>query len=441
MRTKKVAFISLLVSALFLGLSGKVAFASSLPRVTIKEATLIAKNFVAFNSVGHFPSWQEASQFNAERIFSSDGFVVSYEVSVRSAQGKALGFAVVAAQKGFGQVVTAFTSEGEPVSRGLWADFSRQVQPFFVKNGLKPLGLRLIGTDTGAYAIGVKASDSTPSFPGARLEGDYYLFSTFPDWGGMSFTYLDKRNLKLKSPADAEYREELELREALLAGDFSSALFQEESSGAIRGIDKGSGSISGTFSSFEQENAAWTKGGLTNGKCLAGCAPVAWAIVLEYWDRNGYSKLISTAQDNSNTSTTDPDVHWTINELRGTLNTVCSPSNQGGTAYPDMPKGASYAKSRGYSNSSASNTSGLWSAWWDLLSAVGSGKPPIAALDLDGNGVADHAAVVFSYIDNWGTTTDSYCVRTGWNKPPTSPPSLCYTTQNKLTGLTSITVK
>jgi hypothetical protein len=441
MKTRTTIQVSFVASFLFLFLFSNSLSARELAPVTLSEATLIARNFVTFNSVGHFPSWQEASQFNAERVFSSDGFVVSYEVSVRSAQGEPLGFVVVAAQKGFGQVVTAFTSEGEPISRGLWADFSRQVQPIFVKNGLKPLGLRLIGTDTGAYAIGVKASDSTPSFPGARLEGDYYLFSTFPDWGGMSFTYIDKRDLELKSPADTEYREELELREALLAGDFSSALFQEESSGEIGGMDKGSGSISGTFSPFVQETAAWTKGGLTNGKCAAGCGPVAWAIVLEYWDRNGYPKLISTAQDNSNTSTTDPDVRWTINELRGTLNTTCTSKYEGSTSYPDLVKGASYAKSRGYSNSSASNTSILWSAWWDLLSAVGSGKPPIAALDTDGNGVMDHAAVVFSYIDNWGTTNDSYCFRTGWNSPPTWPPSLCYTTQNKLYGLTSVTVK
>ena len=54
------------------------------------------------------------------------------------------------------------------------------------------------------------------------------------------------------------------------------------------------------FSNLYQERRGWTKGGLTNGKCAACCGPVGWAILLEYWDRNGYPNLISSITDNPN---------------------------------------------------------------------------------------------------------------------------------------------
>jgi hypothetical protein len=68
---------------------------------------------------------------------------------------------------------------------------------------------------------------------------------------------------------------------------------------------------------------------------------------------------------------------------------------------------------------------------------VDSKKPPIAALDTDGNKSMDHSAVVYSYEDNWGTSNDKYCFRTGWS----GSTYLCYVSQNALYGLTKVIVK
>ena len=425
-----------LVAVLLLG-AHNASFAGTESPVTLRQAATIAKNFVAFNSGACCSEWQKATRFTARRVFSTDGIVVSYEVAVQSDEGEKLGFIIVAAQKGNGEVVTAFTSDGPSESDTLERYFATVIQPALAVVALKPIEKILIGTPTGAYAVGVKFAHHSSVLRDVPVQGGYYLFGVNPGITALSFTYKDKEDRRRKLPGNPELQEESDLRNALLTGDFSSSLFQEVSSGEIDGLTKASASISGTFSSFYQEKRAWTKGGLTNGTCYAGCAPVAWAIVLEYWDRNNYPKLISTDRDNSNTSTTDSDVRWTIDELRDVLKTTCTSAYSGSTTYANAPKGISYAKSRGYSSSSSSNTSILWSAWWDLLSAVDSKKPPIAALDTNSDRVMDHSAVVYSYEDNWGTANDKYRFRTGW----TSPTSLCYVTQNALYGLTKVTVK
>lgn len=434
-REKRLSW-GILAIALMLGSSHTSFAADAESLVSRREAVLIAKNFVAFNAAGHFPEWQNAGRFAAKRVFSTDGTLVSYEVSVTSEDGNKLGFVVVAAQKGNGEVVTAFSSDGESESDNLERFFAKVLRPAFEEASIKPTGKTLIGTSTGAYAIGVKFNHHYAALHDVPIEGGYYLFSPEPGIATLSFTYKDKQDRNRKLAGQEEYAEELELRTALLTGDFSSILFQEQSSGTIDGLAKAAASISGTFSSFYQEKRAWTKGGLTNGTCYAGCTPVAWAIVLEYWDRNGYPKMISSSTDNSNSSTTDSDVRWTINELRGWLKTTCTSDYSGSTTYWNATRGMYYAQSRGYSSSSASNTY-IWSAWWALLSAVDSKKPPIATLDASGDKVADHSAVVYSYTDNWGTSNDSYCFRTGWS----SPTSKCFVTQNALYGLTSIYVK
>lgn len=423
------------IAVLLLG-TPTASFASTGTPVTLRQAATIAKNFVAFNAGAHFPEWQKATRFAARRVFSTDGVVVSYEVSVKSGEDEQLGFVVVAAQKGNGEVVTAFTSDGPSVSSHLERHFTEVLEPTLLDAALRRTEKVLIGTSTGAYAMGVKFARRSSVLRDVPMQGGYYLFGANPGATALSFTYKDKHSRRLL-PGSAELQEEAELRTALLTGNFSSPLFQEVRSGEIEDLRKGSASISGTFSSFYQENRAWSKGGLTNGVCHVGCAPLAWAIILEYWDRNNYPKLISTDKDNSNTSTTDSDVRWSVNELRGALKTTCTSTYSGETSYSNIPKGISYAQSRGYSSSSASNTSILWSAWWDLLSAVDAKKPPIAILDTDGNRKMDHAAVVYSYEDNWGTANDKYCFRTGWE--PTR--SLCYVSQAKLYGLTKVTVK
>lgn len=435
MRQRYLAW-AVLVAVLLVG-TRDASFASTETPVTLRQATTIAKNFVAFNAAAHFPEWQKATRFTVRKVFSTDGVVVSYEVAIKSDEDEQLGFVVVAAQRGNGEVVTAFTSDGPSVSSNLERHFAEVIQPALADAALKPTEKTLIGTTTGAYALGVKFPRRSSVLRDVPTQDGYYLFSANPGVTALSFTYKDRQDSKRQPPSSAELQEESELRKALLTGDFSSPLFQEVRSGEIEEFRKGTASISGTFSSFYQEKRAWSKGGLTKGVCHAGCAPVAWAILLEYWDRNNYPKLISTDRDNSNTSTTDADVRWSIDELRGALKTTCTSDYSGSTSYSNIPKGISYAQSRGYSSSSASNTSILWSGWWDLLSAVDSKKPPIAILDTDGNKAMDHAAVVYSYEDNWGTSNDKYCFRTGWD----SPKYLCYVSQNRLYGLTKVTVK
>lgn len=446
MKKNNTVLISYVIGiSLFIGLINE-SFAlneDGNPEVSVEEAIDIAKNFALYNSTEHFPIWRNADHFDTKKVFSSDDILVSYEVSIYSKRNEHLGYVVVSAQEGNGEVVTSFFSEGLSKAQILDDYFSKKLTPFFEKKQMNVVSKKLIGTTTGAYAIGLRFENDDQYLRNVRLEGGYYLFSLDGN-NTMSLSYKDKKRLKSKQQNKASYNEEAELRKALISADFSSNLFQEQSSGKISGLDKiemkpkSSAYIDKSFSSLYQENRKWEKGGLTNNTCYAGCAPVAWTILLEYWDRNGYPKLISTDKDNSNTSTTDPDTRWTISELRAYLSTTCTKDGQGSTTYANAVNGVSYAKSRGYNSSSASNDAAWYSTiWWNLISAIDNKKPPIAALDTNGDTKMDHSAVIYSYIDNWGTSNDSYCFRTGWQNTTAT----CYTTQNKLYGLTRVTIQ
>jgi hypothetical protein len=124
-------------------------------QVTPAEAARIAKNYVVHHSTNHFPAWSGAARFAVRKVMSTDDVVVSYEISIGSQEGESLGFVVVAAQKGAGEVVTAFSSEGESESKALNDYFLNELVPLFAERNRRVVNRALIGTATGAYAVGV----------------------------------------------------------------------------------------------------------------------------------------------------------------------------------------------------------------------------------------------------------------------------------------------
>ncbi len=406
--------------------------------ISEKQALIIAKNFSASHAKGQFSSWKNASKFSANSIYSADNFLVAYEISVKSDDGEDLGWIVVSAIQGQGKLVTSFFNEGKSSSELLNDDFLEKLKISPMATTVKVVEKKIIGSITGPVALKVKFDKNPEIIDSKETEDNYFVFTNNPTIPYETLNFKKFDNIQIEDISEQLLKEESELRNALLSGDFSSNLFIESRSEKIDGFDRNISNIdiSGTFSEYWQENRAWTLGGLTKGLCYAGCAPLAWAILLDYWDRNGFPKLIGSEFNNNHPSHLDGDIVWTINELRGNLNTICTPGGQGQTFYSDHPNGAIYARARGYKSSSAVNTSSAWSYWWDLISAVNEKKPPIAGISTNNNGVMNHAVVVYSYTDNWGVGNDNYCVRTGWP----SPKAMCYTGQSTLLGLTRVNI-
>jgi hypothetical protein len=158
----------------------------------------------------------------------------------------------------------------------------------------------------------------------------------------------------------------------------------------------------------------------SNGNCFVGCTPIAAAIVFEYWDRDGYPKMIgSDSKNRSHSSETHDDVIAALDALRVEMRTSCDSDGYGATHPNSIDDGVeSYARSRGYKKSTASNDkSSLWSAIKDEIDA---GRPSMLTFEYDDEKTGEeraHTAVPYSYIDSTTNSDDSICVRTGWGSP------------------------
>ncbi len=421
--------LTIILGALVMSLlGGSNALANSLA-----GAVQIAKGFKSFHEKDEFPEWKDATVSNQYEIFSSNGILVGYEISFVSPTGEDRGYIMVSAKRG-DAVVPDFSAEGPSISSELIRYYEEVLAPQIKSAGLVVTEVIFMGALPGFYAIGLKFDRHLPILDEIPNQDGWFIFSPFPESASLQYNVDSQGNrARSSSPEDGENDE---FRKALINQDFSGEFFQKEDSGKIEGFfDKdaksrlprrssGSGgtskAVSGGFSKFYQENRAWSKGGLTDGTCHAGCSPVAWAILLEYWDRNGYPKMVSSDQDNRNTRTTAPDVRWLINELRGWLKTTCTSTDnrQGSTRYWYNTRGKYYAHQRGYKNFSASNNY-FGPAWWELIGAVKANQPPIAMIDSSPNDSTDgmdHAAVVYQYKDRRWNANDYFRVRTGWSR-------------------------
>lgn len=457
MQLKKIFSHTLL---LLLG-SGLIAGNVWASTVTEDEAMNIAKGFVRFQGEqGGFTQWVGATVPKLEKIYSSNGIIMAYEAAVTTADSKPAGYVMVNARKG-GGVAPVFAPEGEAITTELNNYYSGLLSTLEgLKKNLKLTKIAvtdhvILGKPPVAFAIGVKVSNVDELAPYPDLvkffdqlpeQDGWYIFSDAPENTNQDYHYDETmEDPAARGLSDYETKaledklsEEDSFRQALATQDYSGQAFTEESSGSIsKADDKGSWQIGGYFSPYNQEDYPWTKGGTINGWCVAGCGPVAWAIVLDYWDRYGYPNLLPNGDAHYDYH--DPTVRWMINELRGLLKTDCSISDTGTLAgtYPYyMDRATYFTQWRGYNFKSSTLSYNLWS---NLIASVNNGWPSIAVVDsyeLRGgynSGNPDHFVVVDSYNDRYGTQGDYFCVKTGWG----SSRSACVWADN-LYGLTVI---
>jgi len=440
MQGKKMLTVMLMIISMVL-MTGNLRAAG----ITETEAMNIAKGFVKFQGEqGGFTPWAGATVSKLEKFYSSNGIIVAYEASVKSSDGQPKGYVMVNARKG-GGVAPMFSPEGEPPSTSLnnyYDGLIKVVEDFKKSAGLTKLTVSdhvLLAALPAYFAVGIKfanmdelvskypdVADALAQFP---EQDGWIILSDAPENTWKNYHYDETtedpaaRGLDdcATRAAQDSLTEEDSLRQSLMKQDFTSKNFEKQNSGTISTSDsKGSltigvGAVDGSFAPYYQETINWTKGKTVNGRCAAGCGPVAWAIVLDYWDRYGFSDLIPNG--NSHTDCRDKDVRNMINALRGYLKAGCDADYQSVVYTDNMSKGVYYAnQDRGYkfkSSTYASNSSNLWDI---LKNSINMGWPAIALIDSQGKGQTDHYVVVASYADYSGTSMDYYCARLGWSK-------------------------
>lgn len=170
-----------------------------------------------------------------------------------------------------------------------------------------------------------------------------------------------------------------------------------------------------------------------------GCTPTAIAIVIGYWDRNGYDNLIEgdttyfsqavkgaiagsghydnyyegwdqSAPDASELGGAHDDV--SIADFAHTSRSVLG-LNDGWSNYGWEGIGVhGYANSRGYDNFQASHSGWGSFSFDDIKAEIDAGRPVILSVDSNADGINDHNVVVFGY----NTDTSDLLVHDGWEQ-------------------------
>ena len=401
------------------------------------QAKTIAENFVEIEKQ-NFPSWNEVSIKNSHAIYSSNGVVVGYEISFHDKKGNDRGYLIVGSDKNE-TIIPSFSENGSSIYDALVQYYESNLKQRFESLGLIPKETIFLGRIPFHFAVGVKFQEGDHIENNDFISQDgWFIFSPNPD--SQKKVYKKSESTRRSSRKSNEENEEF--YDALINGDKNSKFFKKKSSGRIGNVRRTREAVSSSigngtpvegsklFSNFTQKmdpNKPWTKGGLINGKCAAGCGPVGWAILLEYWDRNGYPNLVSSITDNANRTTTDPDVRWTINELRGYLETTCK-DGQGETMPWNIDQGEDYIKSRGYESNISTNMD-FEPGFWDVIRDINANRPPLILFDsskdftITGNifGIPNHYVVAYAYDDYFGKFNDRFKVKTGWNYLPDYP--------------------
>jgi len=412
----------------------------SFAEVTEDEAVNIAKGFVRFQGEqGGFTQWVGATVPKLEKIYSSNGIIMAYEASVTTSDGQPSGYVMINARKG-GGVAPVFSPEGESITTELNNYFNgllNALEEVKKTYGLTKVAVKehvILGKLPVAFAIGVKLDNLDEFAPYPDLvkffdelpeQDGWYIFSDALENANQDYHYEEMmEDPEARGLSDCETKaledklsEEDSFRQALANQDYSGQEFTEESSGSIsKDEDKGYRQIGGYFSPYNQEPYSWS----TGGYCVTGCGPVAWGIVLDYWDRYGYSNLLPNGD--AHYDHRDSTVRWMMNELRRYLKTFCT--REGGATYTSyMDRGTIFTRDRGYNFKSTTFYGyyvGRSNLWQNLMVSVNNGWPAIVVVDAAefmggrNTGNPNHFVVADFYNDRYGTQCDYFCAKAGW---------------------------
>lgn len=418
----------------------ELAFNFSTPDVDLSDAQAIAEGFILSQVESDLrPEWIDAQIGRITPFQSVDDVIMSYEVEILSSIGEPRGWVMVEAWHWL-DPVSAYTTSGPPMSIALLNDCMSTTGETLAS--IERSGYRFLWSGHGTQALEVLGVDGweryapTPEIAALPFNGRDYLQSSAMN----ADLVLADENLTLRQQFSM-------LRSAYVDQDFSSSLFQRVAHGSIQafttsatyrptmtglgtvtgGLSKAVGSGAASFSNYVQEWRTWNSTSSIK-TCNTGCTPVAFGILFEYWDRNGYPNIVGSSSDNSNWNYQDSDVRWMLNELRWNMKTYCTSSGAGSTTAAYYVNAVDHINSRPSTSGWTANTIYVVGAWSGLKEQIDKGNPVVVHYDVyRKNGSINHSAAAYEYTDNTGSANDWICAEKGWNTSGTTwdcfPPS------------------
>ncbi len=367
--------------------------------ITKNEAFKIAKNYKMIAEDSFFKKWKNINISKLTPFYSLSGDLIGYEISF-----KKHGNLFISAKSHIPLIPFA-SEEGYSMSERL-EDIYNNFKKKFEKENIKIEDVKYLISLPDCYAIAFKVKGDSSS--GLDMEdfkkvGNWFIYSPINECKNVRYVLKIKKSKK----RDLQIKNR-KLKEIFLDANASlkykkSLNFKKISFKDKRYIEPKE------LRDFYQERRNWS-----NGYCLAGCTPVAWAILLEYWDRHGFPKMVGSAADNYNKDVRDPDVVYMIDKLRTFMNTFCDSEGQGITYREFVQKGIDYVYDRGYVESYIERIN-VSSIWKTIQYEIGQNRPLLADIDLGANG---HSVVIYEFIEDYENLDFKICVKTGWFNIP-----------------------
>ena len=373
--------------------------------IDFEEAKIIASNYKKAASEKIFKNWRESNISSIEKFYDINGNVVGYEVSLSDKNG----FFFISNDKNT-PLIPFVSGKGSSMQETL-KEYEKKIMKDFERNGVSVKDKRYFLSLPICYGVGFRIveKENLSVLESADFQKGWYIFSPLKECAKIRYETERKRSV-------SSYAKENEkLKAYLLNPDKKSDFFKNIKVKFIpfkkSRISKDMGGYN--FSNFYQEFKSWN-----NGECMTGCTPVAWGILLEYWDRHGFGNLVGTIYDNNNRDLKDPDVSYMLTRLRLYLGTFCNGRN-GSTHGIDTPKGIDYVYERGYYDSVAyriTKNEPLFNVWITLMDNINRNYPVIANM-YQPEWKNGHSTTAYGYIDEEGEIGDFFCVKTGWRDP------------------------
>lgn len=360
------------------------------------HARAIAEGFLeAQVEFGFRSEWRGATIQDLTTYYDEYGVEQAHEARVLSRSQEPAGWIMVEAWTNL-DPVSAFSTEGP-------TNLQSMLQAHEEKHPREPI------KDFVPLWVGPRSA--AIEFVG--VDGRPHRFSISPE--AYHFAYDGETRFATVGIDEDTATQRASLREMYALGDIDPGMFAAPRISVSQGLRTAVGNGADSFSNFKQEQGTWNSSNSTT-YCLTGCTPVAFGILIEYWDRNGYPSLISTTSDNSNTSHTDPDVRWMLNELRWNLQTSCDGyGGQASTSVNNVTQAIDHINSRGAGTWTTDNTKGS-TKWLRLTNQIMQGSPVVVHYDVyHTGGSINHSAAAYEYTDNAGTANDWICAEKGWD--------------------------
>ena len=378
----------------------------------------IASSFIQQSVKELFRSWQDTNITKLTPFYSSNNHLIAFEASLAKSYdlNRSQGYLFITIPKDK-PLINTFSATGNSISYTLmkyWNDnYAKQCK----EHDLEIEDFKFLIALPSSYAIGVKFIGTANFLENIPQQNGYYIFTPFTQSRYVNYIYNKKRQtrgLEKKLIHSAEEDERAALKKALLDEDFDNTLFQVEDKGEIKHKKqtRDTNSVRGNFAPFYQEYRYWNDDTTVS---YAGCVPVAWAILYEYWDERGYTNLVGSKSTNRHFNVTNWNVRYMISRLRTLMNIeISETTKESDTDLNGVLKGIEYAHERGYYNFSAYHVNN-GEGWNAVKKAIKQSIPPLVTLykkDIK------HEAVAYKYIDMYGTHNDYICARTGWQEQP-----------------------